>query len=263
MRRKIKRIILLLCILILVCIVCMLVSINLKHDDNSNSEYVAEEVTLNFESRVEKLKNLDTKYYKFGWIQVEGTDIDTPILDYASGGNPNSINYSYSWMSPNYNTDENRPVIMGHNVLNVSSTPMLPNENLADFEELMAFVYYGFAKDNLYIQYTVDDKDEIYLIYAAGFYDYEYDDAESLSNKKDINKYIKNVRKNSIYDYDIDVNNDDEIITIKTCTRYFGADEKQQFIIDARKLRENEKTVKYKVETNKNFKKLNLKEKHA
>ena len=50
MRRKLKRVILLLCILILVCIVCMLVSINLKRDDNKKDEYVAEELKLYFES---------------------------------------------------------------------------------------------------------------------------------------------------------------------------------------------------------------------
>lgn len=262
MRRKIKRIILLLCILILVCIVFLLISINLKHEDTKDN-YVAEEITLNFESRVERLKSLETDYYKFGWIQVQGTNIDVPILDTASAAAVDQINYSYSWMSPNYNTGENRPVIMGHNIVNVSNTPLLPNNELQNFEEIMAFSYYGFAKDNLYIQYTTDNKDEIYLIYAAGFYDYSSDNADSLSNKKDVDKYIKNAKKNSIYDYDIDVNSDDEIITIKTCTRYFGSNTKQQFMIEARKLRKNEKTVKYKVETNANFKKLNLKEENA
>lgn len=262
MRRKLKRIILLLCILILICIVLLLVSINLKHND-TKEEFVEKEITLNFESRVEKLKSLETNYYKFGWLQVEGTDIDVPILDSVSGPAVDNINYSYGWMSANYNTGDNRPVVMGHNIVNVSSNPMLPNKELQNFEEIMAFSYYGFAKDNLYIQYTNDGKDEIYVIYAVGFYDYEYDHSESLSNKEDVDKYIKMVKKNSIYDYDVDVNSDDEIITIKTCTRYFGADTKQQFIIDARKLRENEKTVTHKVEINDNFKKLNLKEENA
>ncbi len=258
MRRKLKRIILLLCILILICIVLLLVSINLKHND-TKEEFVEKEITLDFESRVDKLNSLETKYYKFGWLQVEGTDIDVPILDITSAPAVDQIDYSYSWMSPNYNTGENRPVFMGHNILNVSSTPMLPNKELQNFEEIMAFSYYGFAKDNLYIEYTTTDGDDIYLIYAIGFYDYNYDEGQSLKNKKSIDKYIKNAKKNSIYDYDIDVNSDDEIITVKTCTRYFGADSKQQFVIEARKLRENEKTMKYKVETTKNYEKLNLK----
>ena len=91
------------------------------------------------------------------------------------------------------------------------------------------------------------------------FYDYNYDQSESISSKDEIDKYIKSVKKNSIYDYNIDVNSSDDIITIKTCTRYFGANEKQQFIIEARKLRKDEKTVKYQVEMNNNYKKLNLK----
>lgn len=258
MRRNIKKIILLLCLLLLIVILVHLSGF-VKRNNSSNKTEPVEEIKLDFESRVDKLKSFTSEdYYKFGWIQVQGTNIDAPILDNLSGLETD-MDYSYGWMSPNYISGENRPVIMGHNVLNVSNEPMLPNETLRDFEALMAFSYYGFAKDNLYIEYTTEDGDNIYLIYAIGFYDYNYDESESLKDKNEIDKYIKAAKKNSIYDYDIDVNSDDEIITVKTCTRYFGADNKQQFIIEARKLRDNEKTMKYKVETNKNYEKLNLK----
>lgn len=260
MKRRIKKIVLLLCLLVLILIMAILISlVNNKSKSNSDS-YIEEDIKLNFESRIDKLKTFDSgEYYKFAWIQIQGTNIDLPVLDAASSPNVKTINYSYSWMSPNYITGENRPVIMGHNILNVSNEPMLPDKSLKNFEELMAFSYYGFAKDNLYIEYTTENSDDIYLIYAIGFYDYNYDQSESLSSKDAIDKYIKSVKKNSIYDYNIDVNSSDDIITIKTCTRYFGANEKQQFIIEARKLRKDEKTVKYQVEMNNNYKKLNLK----
>ena len=262
MKSKIKKIIILLCLLLLIIII-FLTSFMLKKKNNRKQEenYVEKEIQLNFENRIDKLNSFDSgDYYKFGWLQIQGTNIDVPILDSESSSNTDVIDYSYGWMSTSYVTGENRLVMMGHNIVNVSNKPMLPSENLQNFEALMAFSYYGFAKDNLYIKYTEDNKEEIYLIYAVGFYDYGYDNAESFNNKEDIDKYIKKVKKNSIYDYDIDVNSDDDIITIKTCTRYFGADEKQQFVIDARKLRNNEKTIKYQVKTNKNYKKLNIKE---
>ncbi len=214
---------------------------------------------LGFESRVEKLKNFDSgKYYKIGWLQVQGTNMDLPILDFSSY--ESEIDYSYGWLSSGYRTGENREVILGHNILNVSATPMLPNENLSDFEELMAFVYYDFAKENLYVQYTKDNKDELYLIYAIGFNNYGSDKAGSMKDKNDIKEYIERVRKNSIYDYDIDVNSNDTLLQIKTCTRMFGNEEKQEFVLELRKVRDNEKTYKYSVEINDNFEKLKLNE---
>ena len=212
-------------------------------------------IKLDFKNRIEQLKNFDSgKYYKIGWLQVQGTNIDLPIIDATS--NIDDLDYSFGWRSPLYVTGENREVLIGHNILNVSSTPMLSNENLEDFEALMSFSYYSFAKDNLYIKYTKDYKEEIYLIYAIGFYDYNYDKAESINDPNETTTYIETARKNSIYDYDIDVNNQDQLLTVKTCTRYFGANEKQQFIIDARKVRDNEEIVKYSVKTNQNFENL-------
>ena len=203
-------------------------------------------MTLDFESRVEQLANFDSEnYYKIGWLQVQGTNIDVPILD-ATASN-DSLAYSFGWRSPSYTTGENREVLLGHNVLNVSSTPMSSNDNLRDFEALMSYSYYDFAKDNLYIQYTKDGKDELYLIYAIGFYDYTFDSSESFSDSKQIKQYIQKVRNNSIYRYNVDVSEQDTLLTVKTCTRYFGVNEKQQFIIDARKVRDGEEILKYSV----------------
>lgn len=249
--KKIKCFILIL-IIILIVLICSIFHLVNNHPKNKKSD---DNITLNFESRVDKLNNFDSgDYYKFGWLQVQGTTIDLPILDYRVSEN-NDVNYSFAWLSPNSVTTQNRLLINGHNILNISSTPLINDENLTDFEPLMAFSYYSFAKDNLYIQYTNNGQDEIYLIYSVGFYDsfedsiysYDYDDIDNLNN------YINTSRKKSIYDYDIDVKATDKLITLKTCTRYFGLYEKQSFIINARKLRDDEKVVKYKVITNSLF----------
>ena len=196
----------------------------------SKNNDTKEKIKLDFESRVENVKNFNSgDYYTVGWLQVQGTNIDLPILDYRALSENEEIDYSYGWRSVNYVTGENREVLAGHNILNVSSKPMLPSKELTDFEELMAFSYYGFAKDNLYVQYTKDNKDEVYVIYAVGFYDYNYDEAQSINNNEKLKAYIKEAKNSSIYDYDIDVNENDSLLSIKTCTRYFGLFEKQQF----------------------------------
>ena len=234
-------------------IVAVIIALCVKNSKKTTNK----EMKLNFTNGVEKLQNLEVgEYKKLGWLQVQGTNIDLPILDSKSAANYDEINYSYAWSSAYYNANANRQVILGHNIMNVSSDPMMPNKDLVNFEELMAFVYYDFAKDNLYLQYTKDGKDEIYLIYSIGFYSYSDGDVvESIEE----DEYIKKVKKNSIYKYDVDVNNNDSIITLKTCTRMFGYGENEEFQIDARKLRKNEKITKYDVKTTKVFDKLGLK----
>lgn len=222
-----------------------------------NDEVTNEKMELKFESRVNKIESFDSgEYTTVGWLQVQGTNIDVPILDYRASSEDEEISYSYGWRSVNYVTGQNREVLAGHNILNVSSKPMLPDKNLSDFEELMAFSYYGFAKDNMYVQYTKDGVESIYVIYAIGFYDYDTDEAESISDSKKIKEYIRETKNNSIYDYSVDVNENDTLLSIKTCTRYFGLFEKQQFILNLRRVRDGEEIVKYKVSTNSNFDKL-------
>lgn len=216
-------------------------------------------ISLNFEERIKTMNEFETNALKRGWIQVQGTNIDLPVLsatDYISDDD----DYQYSWLSGNYIAGQNRKVIVGHNVLNVSNKPISDMTDLQDFEGLMAFTYYDFAKKNLYIQYTdfKTQKETLYLIYAIGFYDYGYDRGEGISDEETTQKYIDRVRKNSIYNYDIDVNGKDTIITVKTCTRFFGSGEKQQFFIDAREIRSDEEITKYKVTKSDVFKELGL-----
>lgn len=260
MKIKNKRLIILFFLLItLILSILLMFYIKVNDKDEPDDEVMkeVEKMTLNFDSRVDKYNSFDSgDYISIGWLQVQGTNIDFPILDSTSSQDELEIKYSYGWRSPNYNSGENREVLIGHNIINVSSTPMLSNESLENFEALMSFSYYGFAKDNLYIQYTKDGKDELYAIYAISFYDYGYDDAQSISEEIEIKSYIDEVKTNSIYDYDIKVDSSDTLLTVKTCTRYFGVNEKQQFVIDARKVRDDEEIVKYNVETNDNFDKL-------
>lgn len=210
-------------------------------------------IKLEFTNSVGSLKNYkNSDYMVVGWIQVQGTNIDYPVLNHnASSADPTKINFG--WRSPYYISGENREVIIGHNILNISSEPSRDMSKLGNFEGLMAFIYEDFAKNNLYISYTKGDTIELYKIYAVGFFDSYSDNAESISDKDELKNYIDKVKSNSLYDYDVDVNENDKIITVKTCTRYFGLFEKQEFYIDARMVRENEPIMKYSVNKNDNY----------
>ena len=246
-------------ITILIIILVIVTIISLVFIKNANHK----EFKVNFSNRLEKVNEYLKDELVLGWIQVQGTNIDLPVYN-SKTALPDEADIEYAWVGdffPN-NGEFTRRTIGSHNVLNVSSMPSKEMDDLIDFEPLMAFVYRSFAKDNLYIKYTnkVTQEEEIYKIYAIGFYDYGYDQFSPIKkeNKEEIDKYIKSVKENSIYDYDVDVTNEDDLLMIYTCTRFFGLDTKQQIFIDARKVRKDEKIEKYSVKKTKLFDELGM-----
>lgn len=246
-----RRLIVLGIIIFLVLLIIILTVINNLMDTNKNKDYYSTE------SKYEQIKTTIIEDSEtLGWIRVQGTNIDYPIV-YET-----NLVYlglkDYTWLSNRYAEGNNRMAIYGHNIRNVSNKPLIADEHHVRFEQLMSFAYHSFAKKNLYIQYSHDGKDELYKIYAVGFYDKNEERGEYLTTEESIKEYIDTVRKKSIYDYDIKVDETDDIISLITCTRFFGTDEKTTFKVDARKVRKGEKISKYGVSKNKNYDILNL-----
>ncbi len=203
------------------------------------------------EPRLDNITELanNTSFIILGWIKVQGTDIDYPIIYKNIHSDSENVDYLWSLsLASDFRDEENRDVIYGHNLRNVSSKPILNDSSLVRFEQLMYFTDYKFAKENQYIQLTVDGKDELYKIYSAAFVSPDMDSGEVTESKEETDNYIKESIKQSIYNYHTDVNGDDDIISLITCTRFFGIDsDLTQFRVDARKIRENEKPVNSRV----------------
>ena len=213
------------------------------------------------ESRVEELKKTkpieDSGYKPIGWLKIQGTEIDLPIV-YSENeyeGFPVQLE-SFGWARKSFDKDSTYFDITGHNIFNLSKHPKLKANNFYRLEQLMAFVYYDFAKDNEYIQLTIDDEDYVFKIFAAGFIDKgvatffpKNSDASETGRQGIINAFDEK----SIYDYDVDVNAKDKIITLSTCTRFYGADANIEFYVVGRMLRDGEKIDHYKVTKNKNY----------
>lgn len=210
------------------------------------------------ENRVDnynKYKKNDNKNYKtVGWLRVQGTNIDYPVL-YAPNYNLSNKTDDFLWTEVDDKSLPKRVSVVGHNILNLSNKPLTAHKNHRRFEQLMSFVYQDFVEDNKYIQYTFEGKNYLYKIYAVYFTDEygmelynDYNDKDS-----DLNKYIKNNISNSIYDFDVDVDTDDKFISLFTCTKLFGTNDKADFRIDARMVRDGENVKNYRVSTNENY----------
>ena len=210
------------------------------------------------ESRVKETKKFTgiNNEKALGWLRVQGTNIDFPIVYYDDTDVSDPTN-ELGWSYADDRKLTKKVTLFSHNVLNVSSNPLIGDENHKRFEQLMAFIYTDFVEENKYIQYTVNDKDYLYKIYAISFQkeddiDYENNNPSTSEMKSYINKAIKN----SYFEFDVDVDKNDKLITLVTCTRFFGQTTEYSFVVDARMVRDNEIIKNYDVTEKKSYNKI-------
>lgn len=205
-------------------------------------------------TRVNNVTRMNKDYEEvIGWLKVQGTNIDYPIVDFSKL--KEDPEYDYLWKNTSDTTLEDKVTIVGHNIRNVSKEPLITEKDHTRFEQLMSFVNSDFVKDNQYIQYTVNGKNYLYKIYAVTFSSEEEENKNlSFSSSKQKKEYIKNVKKNSLFDYKIDVDEKDKLISLVTCTRMFGYENANvKFKVEGRLVRKKENVKKYKVSTSKYY----------
>lgn len=209
-------------------------------------------------TRVDKIKEYSRKdtddYTTIGWLRVQGTNIDYPII-YAPSYDFSEMTYDFLWNEVNSDKLLNQVTISGHNILNLSSNPLVANESHKRFEQLMSFVYLDFVKDNKYIQYTTNGNDYLYKIFSVSFS--KRDNIEKFTREdlteREMEKYLKQSLDDSIFEFDVDVNENDKVISLVTCTRMFGHYKDIEFKVDARLVREGELKLNYDVKKSDNY----------
>lgn len=216
------------------------------------------------DSRVEELKKekpiKDSGFKTVGWLKIQGTDIDLPIVYSKDPYEELPVQLeSFGWSRNELDKNGNYYDITGHNIFNLSATPKIKSDVFHRFEQLMAFTYYDFAKDNQYIQFTMNNENYIYKIFSVCFIDKSlasFFPTKSNVDKDKMEKLIKVFNDNSLYKYDIDVNETDKIIALSTCTRFYGANNNIEFYVFGRLLRDGEKCNHYRTIKNKNYKEI-------
>ena len=248
---KLKRYNLFLLILLSILIIGMVAVLGMKLFYNDG--YYR---TVNRKSNIKKSQSLDSKDYEtIGWIRVQGTNIDYPLYGVVQDTFEYPVTESYLW-SLNMDKDyHNVMITYGHNIMNLGPKPTLKDETFTRMEELMSYVYYDFAKKNKYLQLSMNDKDYLYKIFAVNFMYVadlnEYPEGDF--SQEDRDGYVKRLLEESIYDYDLDIQSDDNILSVVTCTRFFDDGKNYDFIVSGRLVRPGEKIDNYKVSRNKNY----------
>ena len=186
-----------------------------------------EEYTIDFS----KLKEQNND--AVAWIKVNNTNIEYPVV--KAKNNDFYLNHSFDksrnlagWIFADYRnkfdgTDKNI-VIYGHNMKDDSmfgSLKWVINEGWYNNE------------DNKYITLITENETQVYEVFSV--YQIEKEDYYIQTNfdtEKEFNTFVKTIKKRSKKDFNVDVNENDNILTLSTCAN----NNKYRVVLHAKKI---------------------------
>ena len=152
------------------------------------------------------------------WITVDGTNINYPIVK----GNDNSFylnhdinrNLKFSgWTFMDYRNaidmSDDNTIFYGHNLANKTAFGSLTNLFTEDW----------FKTSNHYIVVLAEDGKFVYEVFSVYTIDPEvYYLQNNFADKEGYKAFLNTLKSRSNFDFDVDLNEDDKIITLSTCT---------------------------------------------
>ena len=198
-----------------------------------------------------------------GWIKINGTKVDYPIVldpGYISENTPfyGSEGYETNEFYLNHDIDGNilreGSIFMDYRNI-FQSVENEQSENIILYGHDMAnnnmfgslrsyWQNYDFYNDRQFIQLTSNYKTYDYVIFSffvtRGLYDdndFRYWNMEELDTEEEFDFYINRCKSEALVDTGIDVRNDDTLITLSTCYQNISD---LKFIVIGRRLRDGE-----------------------
>lgn len=203
--------------LILISFLASLYNITILLKEYSDSKKVYQEIRENKEFI--DLNNLNSDY--MGWINIENTPIDYPIVKGENNEFYLSRDFNKAYIKSgsifmdyrNESFDDKNVVIYGHHMRDESMFGSLKNFKSLDY-----------LHRNKYISITTKNNEKlIYEIFAL--YVTSADDTECISvnfNKEEaFDNYIKEIFEKSMYSLSVDIKSEDKILTLYTCSYEF------------------------------------------
>ena len=249
-RKVVLSVTILLSIVLIVCIIYLFLYFLNSNKEKEEVGELLDSVEINMEElrnsgpevtermlKVRKLKEENPDIV--AWIEIEGTNINYPVLqcdnndfyvhrDYKKQeSEPGSLflDKAYDWTIPSSNL-----LIYGHNMKNGTM-----------FGDLLNYKEESYFKEHSTIRFTTTEEDVTYEILAAFesriyykseknvFRYYQFVNAE---NEEQYNDYVKNAKKASLYDTGVTAQYGDQLITLSTCAYHT---EDGRFAVVARK----------------------------
>lgn len=233
---KIKKIVLRLILLILIGIfilgigyMCYYFFYNYKDKkDNQNILNETDNNVIDEQPKTERMIQLEELQKEneeiIGWLEIEGTNINYPILQ--SKDNEFYLTHNYK---KEYSPSGSLFLDKDFDLINGSSNYLIyghRNKQGLMFEDLLKYSKEDFYKEHTKIKFTTLEEDSTYeilsIFYSRVYYEKEKDVFRyyyfiSAENEEQYNEYINQCKKVSIYDTNVNANFGEQLLTLSTC----------------------------------------------
>lgn len=227
-----------------------------EEKQESEEEIVIEKPELGEEIAELKAKNDDV----VGWLQIPDTKIDNAVVQTTNNEfylRKDELK-QYSWtgcywidfectVGPTAEDLGRSTVIYGHNV-NYDD-----GKDKERFSQLFHFADEQWAKEHPYIYFSTPEEDMAWEVFAVAYTTDDFNYIQVLKDRKVSSEQIteaqminivNEARERSEYDYnDVEVNGDDKIITLSTCSYKYGRRNDVRFIVMAKLVTEEDTPV--------------------
>ena len=225
LKNRVKTISKYLIIIVLVIPLFNLIRIKTNHVSDLGENNVKTSITI--KDKEYDINNLSKLYDEnnelYGWIKIDGTNIDYPVMfkkqsDYYINHNfYKEKNSAGSIFIDKYNIVEPRDtnlILYGHNMKDGTMF-----HDLINYKE---YDYYISHKNISFNTLTSEDNYEIIAVFLSKVYNVDEDVFKfykfySAHNTESFNYYIDNVKALSLYDTGVTAEYGDELITLSTC----------------------------------------------
>ena len=188
--------------------------------------------------QIEKLQEENSEI--IGWLEIDGTDINYPVLQGSDNSFYMTHNYKkeYSkdgsiFLDKDYNWDKpsSNLLIYGHNNLNGNM-----------FQNLLAYKKESYYKEHPQIKFTTKEENTFEIIavfYSRVYYKKEKDVFRyyyfiNAENEQEYDDFISNCKKVSIYEIGNTAHYGEQLLTLSTCEY---SQEDGRFVVVAKKIK--------------------------
>ncbi|MBQ9969049.1 MAG: class B sortase [Oscillospiraceae bacterium] len=232
-----------------------------KPEEPEEKQEVEEEIVIEKPELGEEIAELKAKNDDVvGWLQIPDTEIDNAVVQTTNNEfylRKDELK-QYSWtgcywidfectVGPTAEDLGRSTVIYGHNV-NYDD-----GKDKERFSQLFHFADEQWAKEHPYIYFSTPEEDMAWEVFAVAYTTDDFNYIQVLKDRKVSSEQIteaqminivNEARERSEYDYnDVEVNGDDKIITLSTCSYKYGRRNDVRFIVMAKLVTEEDTPV--------------------
>ena len=203
-----------------------------RNKNNKDNEEILNDIEIDeskiTETKTERMLQLEELQKEneeiIGWLEIEGTNINYPVLQTSDNDYYLTHNYKKEKASTgSIFLDKDFDLING------SSNYLIyghRNKSGLMFEDLIKYAEEDFYKEHTKIRFTTNKDDSIYEILSV-FYSRVYYKSEqnvfryyyfvNANNEQEYNDFVNNAKKVSLYDTGVTAKYGDQLLTLSTC----------------------------------------------